>query len=131
MTDKKQAWTKEPWEEGELDRNDQRQIVSESGQLIIVCAHECIGANEPIMEANAARIVACVNALAGIPHPAEWRQAVERLLEIAEGLAVAVDMSRAYERSDEVAVAYDVWQHNYNAFLALQSPPAEERDDDR
>ena len=55
--------------------------------------------------------------------PQAWVEAVERLLNIANGLAVAVDMSRAYERSDAVASAFDAWEHNYATFLAIQEPP--------
>lgn len=57
------------WIVGSLDRNEQRQVVSEVGSLVAVCAHECLRVNEPIMEANARLIAAApelLEALKGI-----------------------------------------------------------------
>ena len=45
------------WRVGNLDHNEQRTIIGPDGQLIAVCAHECVASRIPEMEANAARIV--------------------------------------------------------------------------
>lgn len=45
--------TPKPWRLGTKDANDQRQVLGPEGQLVAVCAHECITSREPEMELNA------------------------------------------------------------------------------
>lgn len=49
-------------EVGQKDRNEQPQILGSEGQLIAVCAHECLGTREAEAQANAAEIVRRWNA---------------------------------------------------------------------
>jgi len=51
------SFTPGPWEIGDLDRNDQRQVIAD-GRLICVGAHECLASQEASMEANARLIAA-------------------------------------------------------------------------
>jgi hypothetical protein len=62
------------------DRNDQPQLIGRDGQLVAVCAHECLTSREPEAEANAHHIIACWNACEGL-NP----EGVRELLEAAKG----------------------------------------------
>jgi len=67
------SYTPGPWDIGDLDRNDQRQITAHSS-LIATCAHECLSLREQIMEANAQLIAAApelLDALKEVAHHAD------------------------------------------------------------
>lgn len=64
-----------PWIVGRRDILDDLQIRTPDGQLIGACESE----TDP--EANAARIVACVNALEGVKDPAALMAAVMYVIE--------------------------------------------------
>lgn len=55
-----------PWQVGDKDRNDQRQVLGPDGQLVAVVAHECLTSRVPEMEANAAVIAAAPDLLAAL-----------------------------------------------------------------
>jgi hypothetical protein len=58
--------TPTPWWVGEPDRHEQRQIIGQNGRLVATCAHECVTALVPEMEANAELIVRAVNGLVAV-----------------------------------------------------------------
>ena len=99
MTDKKpQAWTPEPWcaIEGEIKYGPSSGDVTH-GWRISPKNHEC---DIPVLgiiyevQANAKRVIACVNSLARVPDPAEFMEECRNLED-----AVAVFLSTPCEVS--------------------------------
>jgi hypothetical protein len=87
-----QAWTKEPWEIGiDIDTNLRLRhncLVQGTGwpfHLPVASTYYPYIADVDQCEANALRIVDCVNALAGIPNPADFVRAARELADIADG----------------------------------------------
>lgn len=86
--------TKEPW------------IVGQSGNSIVTNTQiigQCNGM--AIGEANAERIVACVNAMEDVEHPEKWREIqAERIKENVE-LKVELDYLRGEHKSDVLKIS--------------------------
>lgn len=83
---KPQAWTAEPWSwepydgEGPSVKAGPYFVAVATGHAPVGTQEEACGDTGDASQANAARIVSCVNAMAGIPDPAAYRAAVKRLL---------------------------------------------------
>ena len=90
-------WTKEPWHCDDGMRrtaivdSDGRQVAMATGEAPM---HDQRGAStSEIQAANAARIVACVNALAGIPDPAAAIEEVRATLTWIVGASSAENVN--------------------------------------
>jgi len=79
MNEKKQAWTPEPWEVQDAGRKGINIVKRDSQTGFIMCTLFTVG-----NEANAARIVACVNAMEGIENPEEVKELVKEVKLIVE-----------------------------------------------
>ena len=125
MSDKKRAWTKEPWYEG------RHYVAWEQGKEVSIV--QGLGAGRVRPRANMQRAVACVNALAGIENPAAWREAVGRLVAITkelsdEGVRMDFHEGESFARAspDKLIQLF----HRMDKILALQSPREEPPDAD-
>ena len=119
MTDKKQAWTKEPWWVRDPDYCKSFPLVMCGRVGDDYVSNEVAEVNEA---EDAARVVDCVNTLAGIPHPAEWRRLVDKAIEARRRWKERVEPGMRMVFTNEYEQALD-------ALLALQSTTAEEKND--
>lgn len=113
-----QAWTAEPWEVIPATRGGRVALVASDDSWFIATVCTNVDGDSG-GDLHAARIVACVNALAGIPEPAEWRRRVEALKEAARPWAYAMGWDGADDRKVREAV---------RALLALEEPREENSD---
>lgn len=117
--------TKEPWQTEEDIRTDVCRATGDelaylagwnvhNGQEEIVGCEGILGDGE----ANAARIVSCVNALAGIQDPAAFVEAARGLVGAADELLADTGVSDEPDILMTSARSYDALQTALAAFLA-------------
>jgi len=97
--------TSEPWIVGDDDKNEQPTIYGDEGrQFVGLCAHECLVSRIPEAAANAKRIVACVNACAGI-NPEAVPELLEAAINAVDWLCDATPGSDQQERGQALRTA--------------------------
>lgn len=126
--------TPEPWHAIAWRRNTKTTIISAidprepltiNGQIVVQYGHTEIGTFEGSLreggnEANAARIVACVNALAGISDPVDYRRQAD---------AMDAEIERLNAERDELLAALEEAKNGLLWYRA-EFPDAESEADD-
>ena len=117
--------TKEPWEVQPSHEDSALFIIGSNLGGLVGAAHgwpsEIESGNHSRIEANARRIVACVNALAGIPDPAAFVQAARGMREAAEAARNRIwglEATAIADGKTELAQKLEGWANELSTALA-------------